>query len=577
MKSKAIVIVSLVVTFLVGYLFGKAESPPLQYDKIAQNSDFLPREIVGDSVRAGEEESPVAYSKAHSRSILAIRESSSLGLDSLIEKIISLYRDLHGIGIPGSEIQIYLDALVALDPLAGIQMYHANPTMFRYITGFYKSWIEQDIGGATEYYLLHSNDKLLGRLLLQSEALVGSSLMVEVEAAFGYGADQIAERLMLSKIDPAEAFELLANDSTQYQSLYSLMPYLAASLAQQDLGYWLGRVQELKERSTRNNFYRYLIAAEAKLNPTELFFQLTEKFPADHPDREAVMGAFVSQAGEMSNEVIIEYARSTADYDLLLSQLSKLAKSNLELALDMFTDIPNSALSFPNVSTFARSVSEGDANLVYDWVTSVSDQYPEIRRAVLRNISQREPDFLREKLETETDAEMIATLVRYVARVEAKIDPVAALATLQSYADVKSYDRTMRNITDTWIEDSPEDYLNYAIDNNEIEGLAVNVSSAAMVWYESKPEAVMDWLSNAAEGDVRDRGYVGVSFSIARNSPREALALTDSISGPRKEEAKIQITARWVSQDKSRLEAILAEVKLKKESEERIRRYVDRM
>ena len=66
-------------------------------------------------------------------------------------------------------------------------------------------------------------------------------------------------------------------------------------------------------------------------------------------------------------------------------------------------------------------------------------------------------------------------------------------------------------------------------------------------------------------------------MELANKDPRAALVLSDSISDDRKEFVRLQITANWVSQDKSQLEQILAEVKLSEASEVRIRQYADRM
>jgi len=172
---------------------------------------------------------------------------------------------------------------------------------------------------------------------------------------------------------------------------------------------------------------------------------------------------------------------------------------------------------------------------------------------------------------------MNATLVQYVVRAEAETDPVSALAMLREYSDVKTYSKTLRSITGDWARRDPEAYLSYALENEGVEGLLNAVDDATMTWYSDHPEEAMDWVSSIERSDIYDLGVQGIAMQLANKDPRAALAMSDSISDDRKEFVRLQITANWVLQDKSQLEQILAEVKLSKASEVRIRQYADRM
>jgi len=567
----------LVLTFILGIIVGFfLLSSEVETDIPQTAISSHPTGVFDGSKQILQEDGREEVPGPHTKRFEQIREAQSLDVDGLVRKIQSLYSRQMVYRTTNNAADIYVDSLIALDPEAGLNMYKSRPILIEFLHHYFRRWIEQDLEGAAEYYLSHQHEKVLGRMLLQSQDIELSGSLSALMTAYGYGAEDIIESSRLGRLDPAQAFEMLIDD-VKLQKDYRLTNSIARRLDRADLDYWLGRTQELVDRGARQQFLRALIGPEASLNPEEFFLRLNQMFDQDHRDRAFVMQAFTSKAGDGAEGIIIEYARSIEDYDLLLGQLSNIARRDPEAAFEMFTDIPDGTLTFGRAHQFASSISEVDPERVYKWLQSVSGQYPVLRQAVLRNLSRKDIGFLREKLKGETDAGMNATLVQYVVRAEAETDPVSALAMLREYSDVKTYSKTLRSITSDWANRDPKAYLSYALDNEGVEGLLNAVSDATMSWYSDHPEEAMDWVSSIERSDIYDLGVQGIAMQLANKDPRAALAMSDSISDDRKEFVRLQITANWVLQDKSQLEQILAEVKLSEASEVRIRQYADRM
>ena len=102
--------------------------------------------------------------------------------------------------------------MIAIDPIEALAFVREHPSMNQaaFISHVLTSWIRDDAEPAIDYFKSLTNQALklqIGARLLEDPFLSDSGHLPAIEAELGTQAEQISERIRLSRLSPQSAFE----------------------------------------------------------------------------------------------------------------------------------------------------------------------------------------------------------------------------------------------------------------------------------------------------------------------------------------------------------------------------------
>lgn len=268
------------------------------------------------------------------------------------------------------------------------------------------------------------------------------------------------------------------------------------------------------------------IALLAQQDP-DLALDYLARFPNELRDMEGVvLSAMAGRDPDAVNQLVEDYARRTGDVGPMSSALSALVKTDVELALARFDDLPEQFK--PQLAlTMGAQYAQQDPQAALSWMLEqrMEEHYLQMALQVGGPDIQAAADSL---LYETTDEAARRQLLQAVASTRNPQDPAGTVTWLEQFDQEPGFADAYRDALSRWAGQDPAATAAH-LENNPQYYDAATTEIIARYWISRDPDAAIAWAEGLDNPQSQSSATGAMVSGLARTDPARARDLYDSL------------------------------------------------